>query len=387
MKSKTGVTALQFSIQKEAAGSRARLGILTTPHGLVHTPVFMPVGTRASVKGLMPEQLRAAGTTILLANTYHLAIRPGAEVVAQLGGLHHFMGWSGPLLTDSGGFQVFSLATLNRVDDDGVTFKSHVDGAVMRLDPVRAIRIQELLGADIIMAFDQCPALPAERAVLEDAVDRTIQWAARCKEAHTRDDQALFGIVQGGLDLDLRCRCLDELVAIDFPGYAVGGLSVGEKPEQTVQLLQQFAWKLPRERPRYLMGVGRPIDIIEAVAAGMDMFDCVMPTRNGRNSFAFTDAGFLRLRNTCFKTDDRPLEEGCDCHTCAHFSRAYLRHLFLADEMLGPILVSLHNIAYYHRWMKRIRDAIAADTFERLLAETRSAAQSPDDEESPCQNC
>jgi queuine tRNA-ribosyltransferase len=381
------MTAVQFNILKRDTACHARLGTLATPHGLVHTPVFMPVGTRATVKGIVPEQLRAVGTTILLANTYHLAIRPGAEVVASLGGLHNFMAWSGPILTDSGGFQVFSLATLNRVDDEGVTFKSHVDGAVMRLDPARAVRIQELLGADIIMAFDQCPALPADRAAIEDAVNRTIRWAAQCLEARTREDQALFGIVQGGLDLELRHRCLDALAAMDFPGYAVGGLSVGEKPEQTAELLHQFAWKMPPDKPRYLMGVGRPIDIIEAVAAGIDMFDCVMPTRNGRNSFAFTDAGFLRLRNTCYKTDGRPLEAGCQCHTCAHFTRAYLRHLFLADEMLGPILVSLHNIAYYHRWMKRIRDAIASGTFERLLAECRSAAQSPNDEESKCQNC
>jgi queuine tRNA-ribosyltransferase len=378
---------LQFQIATQDAATHARLGTLTLPHGGIETPVFMPVGTRASVKGILPDQLLAAGTTILLANTYHLAIRPGAEIVAELGGLHDFMAWPGPILTDSGGFQVFSLATLNKVDDEGVTFKSHVDGAIMRLDPAGAIRIQELLGADIIMAFDQCPPLPADRARLEDAVDRTIRWAAQCKEAHTRTDQALFGIIQGGLDLELRHRCLDALAAMDFPGYAIGGLSVGEKPEQTARFLHQFAWKLPDDRPRYLMGVGRPIDIIEGVAAGIDMFDCVMPTRNGRNSFAFTDGGFLRLRNTCYKTDARPLEEGCDCPACAHFSRAYLRHLFLADEMLGPILVSLHNIAYYHRWMKRIRDAIASGTFERLLAECRSANQSPDDEDPQCPNC
>ena len=381
------MTALQFRVTTQDTATHARLGLLALPHGCVETPVFMPVGTRASVKGILPDQLQAAGTSILLANTYHLAIRPGAEIVAQLGGLHSFMAWPGPILTDSGGFQVFSLATLNSVDNEGVTFKSHVDGAIMRLDPARAIRIQELLGADIIMAFDQCPPLPADSARLDDAVNRTIRWAAQCREAHTREDQALFGIIQGGLDLDLRHRCLDALAAIGFPGYAIGGLSVGEKPEQTARLLHQFAWRLPDDRPRYLMGVGRPIDIIEGVAAGIDMFDCVMPTRNGRNSFAFTDGGFLRLRNTCYKTDNRPLEDGCNCPACARFSRAYLRHLFLADEMLGPILVSLHNIAYYHRWMKRIREAIASGTFERLLEECRAANQSPDDEEPKCRNC
>jgi queuine tRNA-ribosyltransferase len=294
------------------------------------------------------------------------------------------MAWDGPILTDSGGFQVFSLATLNKIDDDGVTFRSHLDGETIRLSPEMTVRIQEQLGADIAMVLDQCPSLPAEPAILQQAVERTIRWAARCKQAHQRPDQVLFAIVQGGLDLDLRGRCLEALAAMDFSGYAIGGLSVGEPPEQTSAFLRQFAWRLPADRPRYLMGVGRPIDIIEAVATGIDMFDCVMPTRNGRNSFAFTDAGSLRLRNARYKTDDRPLEEGCDCPACAHFSRAYLRHLFLADEMLGPILVSLHNIAYYHRWMHRIREAIAAGAFGRLLAECRSARESSDEKEQQC---
>jgi queuine tRNA-ribosyltransferase len=349
---------------------------------MVETPVFMPVGTRAAVKGLTPDRLRAVGTAIILANTYHLAIRPGAEVVGQLGGLHRFMGWEGPILTDSGGFQVFSLATLRSVDDEGVTFKSHVDGAVMRLDPPTAIQMQERLGADIIMALDQCPSLPAEPHVLEEAVARTICWATACKRAQRRSDQALFGIVQGGLDADLRRRCLDGLVELDFLGYAIGGLSVGESPKETADLVRRFAWHLPEARPRYLMGVGRPLDILEAVAAGVDMFDCVLPTRNGRNSFAFTNSGCLRLRNARYKTDDRPLDDSCECYACGTFSRAYLRHLFLAGEMLGPILVSLHNIAYYHRWMKRIRDAIASYKFGELLAACRTAPQPREDEES-----
>ncbi len=344
----------------------------------------MPVGTRGAVKGLTPEQLRSAGTRIVLANTYHLALRPGAEVVADLGGLHQFMAWPGPILTDSGGFQVFSLATLTNIDDHGVTFKSHIDGQLVRLDPARAIEIQEQLGADVIMAFDECPALPATPAALRRAVDRTIRWADACKAAQTREDQALFGIIQGGLDFDLRRHCLDELVAMDFPGYALGGLSVGEHPDEMAAMLRSLVPHMPADRPRYLMGVGRPVDIVRAVAAGIDMFDCVLPTRNGRNSFAFSPTGFIRLRNARYKTDDRPLEDGCDCACCRDFSRAYLRHLFLADEMLGPILVSLHNIAYYHRLMRRIRDAIASGAFDKLAAEFESATEPTENEDSKC---
>lgn len=375
------MSAFPFTISARDAGTRARLGTLTTPHGDVETPVFMPVGTRASVKGIVPETLRRVGTRILLANTYHLALRPGADIVAEMGGLHRFMAWDGPILTDSGGFQVFSLATLNSVDDHGVTFKSHIDGAMMRLDPAAAVDIQQKLGADIIMAFDQCPALPATQKALTEAVDRTIRWAAESKNAQTRTDQALFGIVQGGLDLGHRNRCLDALVQIGFPGYAIGGLSVGEHPDEMAAFLNTFAFQMPEDRPRYLMGVGRPLDLIRAVAAGVDMFDCVMPTRNGRNSFAFTDAGILRLRNAKHKTDPRPLEEGCDCPACEKFSRAYLRHLFLADEMLGPILVSIHNIAYYHRWMLRIRTAIHVGRLAQLLAEAEAAAAKPEESE------
>lgn len=351
----------EFQVLKSESGGKARLGRFHTPHGQIDTPVFMPVGTRGSVKGTPPSMLNEAGTTILLANTYHLALRPGADVVAALGGLHRFMGWNGPILTDSGGFQVFSLATLNRVTDEGVDFKSHIDGAPIHLNPERAIEIQNQLGADIIMAFDECPALPATPDALGRAVERTIRWAKRCKTAHQREDQALFGIVQGGLDVDLRRECLDRLVEVDYPGYALGGLSVGEHPDEMARFLNHFACQMPTDRPRYLMGVGRPLDIVRAVAAGIDMFDCVMPTRNGRNSFAFTDAGIVRLRNAIYRLDDRPLDIACHCYCCKHFSRGYLRHLFLADEMLGPILVSLHNIAYYHAWIKRIRDAIAAD--------------------------
>ena len=376
----------EFEVIKRDAVTGARLGRFTTPHGNIDTPVFMPVGTRGSVKGITPVQLADAGTTVLLANTYHLALRPGAETVAELGGLHRFMGWDGPILTDSGGFQIFSLATLNDIDDEGVTFRSHIDGKRIRLDPNRAIEIQEKLGADIIMAFDECPALPAGPEQLQRAVDRTIRWAGACKRAQRRADQALFGIVQGGLDTDLRLRCLDALVENDFPGYAIGGLSVGEKPENMAAFLEGFGPRMPEDRPRYLMGVGRPIDLIRAVAAGVDMFDCVMPTRNGRNSFAFTDSGFARLRNAKYSVDERPLEADCDCYACAHFSRAYLRHLFIADEMLGPILVSIHNISYYHRWMRRIREAIAADALNQLLrrCEQDAAVLADENEDLPC---
>jgi queuine tRNA-ribosyltransferase len=362
-----------FQITAQCPRTSARTGTLSTPHGEINTPVFMPVGTRGSVKGIAPQMLASVGTTILLANTYHLALRPSPDVVAALGGLHRFMAWPGPILTDSGGFQVFSLATLVSLDDQGVTFKSHIDGAPMRLDPATAIDIQQKLGADIIMSFDQCPALPATREQLELAVHRTLRWAAEGKRAHSRTDQALFGIIQGGLDLDLRLSCLDDLVKLDFPGYAIGGLSVGEHPDLMAGFLRQFAHRMPQDRPRYLMGVGRPIDLVRAVASGIDMFDCVMPTRNGRNSFAFRDDGVLRLRNAKYKTDLAPLDPDCSCYTCKHFSRGYLRHLFLADEMLGPILVSLHNIAYYHRWMERIRSAITAGALEKLLAQCEAA--------------
>jgi len=369
------LSAHAFELLVRDAETHARLGRFSTAHGDVLTPVFMPVGTRGSVKGLTPRQLREAGSSILLANTYHLALRPGAEVVREIGGLHRFMGWDGPILTDSGGFQVFSLAELREIDDAGVTFRSHLDGATMRLDPARAIEIQEQLGGDIIMALDECPPLPAAGDVCRRAVERTIRWAEACKQAHRRTDQALFAIVQGGLDVDLRRRCLDALVELDFPGYAIGGLSVGEPPAEMWSCLQRFVHHLPEDRPRYLMGVGRPIDILRAVAAGVDMFDCVMPTRNGRNSFAFVHDGVLRLRNSKYKTDRGPLDASCDCYTCKYFSRGYLRHLFLADEMLGPILVSLHNIAYYHRFMRRIHEAISAGLVARLLAEVEAVSQ------------
>lgn len=323
----------------------------------------MPIGTRAAVKGLSPAQLVETGSQILLANTYHLMLRPGAMVVAQLGGLHRLMGWPGALLTDSGGYQVFSLAELRRVDDDGVDFRSHVDGALVRLTPESAIEIQNQLGADILMVLDECPPLPTEPAVLHDAVRRTVTWARRSRAAHRREDQALYGIVQGGLDLELRRSCLAQLVEIGFDGYALGGLSVGEPPEQMHTFVETFAPELPADRPRYLMGVGTPRDLVATVAAGIDQFDCVLPTRNGRKGYAFTSQGVRRLRNACHTLSDEPLDPACACYTCRTFGRGYLRHLFMSAEVLGGTLVSLHNIAFYQSLMRQMRDAIAAGTF------------------------
>lgn len=336
----------------------ARRGRLHTPHGAVETPVFMAVGTQATVKGLTPQQLEEIGVPILLGNTYHLTLRPGDEVIAELGGLHRFMGWQRPILTDSGGYQVYSLAASRRIDDRSAVFRSHIDGALLELSPERAVRIQENLGSDIAMCFDECPQADATPDIMREAVRRTILWAQRCRDAHTRQDQALFAIVQGGTDVALRAECAAALVAMDFPGYALGGFSVGETTEQMVLALAPAAALLPAEKPRYLMGVGRPEDILAAVARGIDMFDCVLPTRNGRNACAFTAQGALRLRNASHKRDSAPLESDCQCYTCRHFSRAYLHHLFLADEMLGPTLLSLHNLAFYNRLMGDIREAI-----------------------------
>lgn len=322
----------------------------------------MPVGTAGSIKGVTPVQLAATGSRMVLANTYHLQLRPGADAVAALGGLHRFCGWDGPMLTDSGGYQVFSLGGICAIDDDGVTFRSHVDGSTLRLEARTAIEIQNKLGADVIMAFDQCPPLPSGPAELHAAVSRTLRWAGQCRQAHHRPGQALFAIVQGGLDLDLRRRCADALTALGFDGYAIGGLSVGESHEEMAAVLGPVCAALPPDHPRYLMGVGAPRDILEAVLAGVDMFDCVLPTRNGRNSQAFTAAGPLRLRNEAHRLDDRPIEPGCDCETCARFSRGYLRHLFLAGEMLGPTLTSIHNLRFFQRFMARLRHLIRRGT-------------------------
>jgi queuine tRNA-ribosyltransferase len=354
-------SAFRFDLEHSDATSRGRAGLWSTPHGVVQTPAFMPVGTAATVKGLTPEQLKAAGVQMLLANTYHLALRPGAEVVEELGGLHRLMGWDGPILTDSGGFQVFSLAKLTKIDDEQVVFRSHIDGSPFTLSPETAVRIQESLGADCIMCLDECPPHAVSVDKLEAAVDRTTRWAARCKEAQRRTDQALFGIVQGGTNPELRARSAEGLLPLQFPGYAIGGLGVGEEPAAMYAALDSTVPLLPADRPRYLMGVGRPIDLVEGVLRGVDLFDCVMPTRNGRNATAFTSQGLLRMRNACHLRDPRPLDEECDCPVCRQFSRGYLRHLFVADEMLGPILLSLHNVAFYQRLMRDLRAALCAD--------------------------
>jgi queuine tRNA-ribosyltransferase len=352
-------------IRQDSVG--ARRGRVHTPHGFFDTPAFMPVGTQGTIKGVLPDHVAATGTQIVLANTYHLMLRPGAAAVAELGGLHRFMGWDGPILTDSGGFQVFSLADLNRVSDEGVIFKSHVDGSPVFLDAARSIAVQNDLGADIIMAFDQCPPAAAPQDVQVAAVERTVRWAGQCLAAHQRpSEQAMFGIVQGGVDLDLRQNCARRLVEMDFAGYAVGGLAVGEGFNAMQRVLEHLTPALPMDKPRYLMGVGFPRDIVAAVAAGIDMFDCVLPTRNGRNSYAFTAGGPLRLRNSAHQRDGGPIEAGCDCYACGHFSRGAIRHFFFAGEMLGPVLVSVHNMRFYQRLMADMRLAIAEGRFEQF---------------------
>ncbi|MEZ6034247.1 MAG: tRNA guanosine(34) transglycosylase Tgt [Planctomycetaceae bacterium] len=350
----------QFSFELDAMDSAtaARAGRWTTPHGTVNTPAFMPVGTLGTVKGLLPAQLREAGTRMVLSNTYHLALRPGAEIVAELGGLHRFMDWDGPILTDSGGFQVFSLAGMRKIDDDKVVFRSHIDGNLLELTPEKAVSIQEQLGADCIMCLDECPPSGESLEKIGKAVDRTTAWARRCRDAQRRSDQALFGIVQGGVHPEMRQRSAEGLLPLDFPGYAVGGLSVGEPPLVMYQILDRTVPMLPVQKPRYLMGVGRPEDILEAVCRGIDLFDCVMPTRNGRNAMAFTSQGSVRIRNAVHMRDEQPLDPECDCTACVRYSRAYLRHLFIAREMLGPILLSLHNIAFYQRLVRQLREAI-----------------------------
>lgn len=362
------MSSFTFHLDDTDQQTAARTGRWVTPHGVVNTPAFMPVGTLATVKGLLPEQLKATGAEMVLSNTYHLALRPGSEIVRDLGGLHRFMDWDGPILTDSGGFQVFSLAGLRKLDDEKAVFRSHIDGSLLELSPEKAVRIQEDLGADCIMCLDECP--PADDAIekIKDAVRRTTLWAKRCRDAQTRDDQALFAINQGGIDEGQRIRSAEELVPLDFPGYAVGGLSVGEAPEDMYKTLDFTVPCLPQHKPRYLMGVGRPQDILEAVCRGVDLFDCVMPTRNGRNAMAFTSQGPVRLRNAVHKKDESPLDPECDCTACTRYSRAYLRHLFAAKEMLGGILVSLHNIAFYQKLVRDLRNAVKTKTVAEFRA-------------------
>ena len=367
-----------FPLSILAQEGAARTGLWETPRGAVATPAFMPVGTAGTVKGLTPQQLREAGAQIVLSNTYHLMLRPSAERVARLGGLHRFMNWDGPILTDSGGFQVMSLAKLRALDADGVTFKSHIDGSTHRLTPERAMEIQaDLLGVDVAMQLDECPALPAPREDIARAMELSLDWAGRAKRAFgARAAQNLFAIVQGGVDADLRARSATALVAEGFDGYAVGGLAVGETRAEMCATLDIVTPLLPRERIRYLMGVGKPIDLVEAVTRGIDLFDCVLPTRSGRHGQAWTDEGPLTLTNARFAEDMTPLDAQSDCPASRDFSKAYLHHLFKAGELLGQVLLSWHSIAYYQRLMARMRGAVAAGAFADFAEDFRARQRS-----------
>ncbi|MCH2144392.1 MAG: tRNA guanosine(34) transglycosylase Tgt [Phycisphaerales bacterium] len=376
--------SLSFTISARTTTNAARLGRVETPHGGFDTPAFMPVATAAAMKCLTVEQVRSTGSQIILNNAYHLMIRPGDERVAAMGGSHEFMRWDGPILTDSGGYQAFSMADINSIDEDGVTFANFVNGSKVHLSPERSIQVQERIGADIIMAFDDCPPSREEECInpekrvrlkgmthrqrLEIATDRTARWLERCIAAHQRrDEQALFGIIQGGTDPDLRQRSVEQVCAFDLPGFAIGGVAVGESPEQIEEVVRTTAAMMPDDKPRYLMGVGYERDIVRAVAAGVDMFDCVLPTRNGRKAYAFTREGSLRLKNARFAEDPGPIDPRCQCPVCASgYSRAYLRHLFMADEWLGQTLTSLHNLCHYQSLLLDIRRAIRDDSWSAL---------------------
>jgi queuine tRNA-ribosyltransferase len=357
-----------FNFSIEGRSGRARAGVLSTPHGKLMTPVFAPVGTQATVKALTPEQLTGVDASLILANTYHLYLRPGDDLVADMGGLHKFMHWESPILTDSGGFQVFSMQHIRQIDDQGVTFKSHIDGSLHLLTPEKSIAIQENLGADIIMNFDEC-APPYDRGYNEEALERTHAWAVRCQEAKTRPDQALFGIVQGGIFPDLRAESARYLTSLEFTGYAVGGLSVGEKKDEMHSILDVTDHILPENKPRYLMGVGTPEDLVNCVALGIDMFDCVLPTRLARHNTAMTQHARLNLSNASYARDPHPINETCNCYTCKNFSRAYLRHLILAKEILAATLLSIHNVQTLIDLTKNIRQAILNGEFNQLLEE------------------
>jgi queuine tRNA-ribosyltransferase len=369
-----------FSFQVDARSGRARAGILDTPHGAVQTPAFMPVGTAGVVKAVTPRDLRDLGAEIVLANTYHLMLRPGHERVGALGGLQRFSGWNGPMLTDSGGYQVFSLAALRRLSGEGVAFQSHLDGSRHLLTPERSMEVQRHLGADVVMAFDECPPWPAPREAVAEATARTTRWARRSREAFARTDdgrQWLFGIVQGGVHDDLREQSARELREIGFPGYALGGLSVGEPKPEMMRVLDGAAALLPDDRPRYLMGVGTPEDLVEGVARGIDLFDCVLPTRNARNGQLFTRGGRLHIRNARHRDDPRPPEEGCACYTCRTVSRAYLRHLHLSDEITGATLMTIHNLHHYLDTLRRMRQSIVFGRFAEFREDMLRSLAAP----------
>lgn len=355
--------AITYELIKQDPATGARAGIIHTPHGSFPTPIFMPVGTQASVKGVSPEELHDMGAGIILSNTYHLFLRPGSDLVREAGGLHKFMNWDGAILTDSGGFQVFSLGDLRKITEEGVTFRSHIDGSKKFLSPEVSMRVQMDLGSDIVMAFDECIPYPADYDYAKASTARTTRWAQRCKEVMTSPHQGLFGIVQGGMYKDLRTRSVNELVEMDFPGYAVGGLSVGEPKELMYEMLDHTVGQLPKDKPRYLMGVGTPDCLVEGVMHGIDMFDCVFPTRVARNGTAMTWNGRLVMKNAEFTSDFRPLEEDCDCYACRNFSRAYIRHLVRANEIFGLRLLSLHNLRFLQRFMHEMRQSIIEERF------------------------
>lgn len=356
--------AISFETTGQSERSRARLGQLKTPHGTVQTPIFMPVGTQATVKTMTPHEVRQVGGELVLSNTYHLYLRPGHHLVNEAGGLHKFMNWDGPILTDSGGFQVFSLGPLRKITDEGVTFRSHIDGSEHFFSPEVSMDIQMSLGADVVMAFDECPPYPCSYEEARKATERTTSWAERCLKHHNRENQALFGIIQGGVHRDLRLKSAAELGAMEFPGYGIGGLSVGEPKPLMYEVLDYLIPAMPEEKPRYLMGVGSPDCLLEGVSRGVDMFDCVLPTRIARNGTVFTRDGKLVVRNAEYARDFRPLDPDCDCYTCKNFTRAYIRHLIKANEVLGIRLTTLHNLRFVLKLMEDIRTAIAGDNFE-----------------------
>lgn len=354
---------MQYQVQQSDRHSKGRTGLLTTGHAEIKTPAFMPVGSLGPVKGLEPEDLQSLGFRLILNNAYHLYLRPGHKIVADMGGLHAFTGWPGAILTDSGGFQIFSLAKLCEVTDEGVTFQSHIDGSTHFITPEKAIEIEEALGADIIMVLDQCKALPAGREIIRESVRRTQLWAERCQASRRRTDQALFGIVQGGLEADLRVASARELVRLGFDGYAIGGLSVGEDKSDMYAMLDVTVPELPESKPRYLMGVGHPEDLLEGVARGIDLFDCVVPSRHGRTGSLFTTTGRVVIKQAQYAEDERPIDPDCGCPVCRRYSRAYLHHLFMVKEMLGARLNTIHNLWYFSELMRRIREALVEGTF------------------------
>ena len=374
-------SALTFTVLARVSGGRARTAVLKTARGQVQTPAFMPVGTQGSVKALGPDDLRAVGAEMVLANTYHLLLRPGPETVQKLGGLHKFMGWDGAILTDSGGYQVFSLADLRRVDEEGATFRSHIDGTEIFLSPEKAVATQEALDPDIMMAFDECTPYPADREETLASAELTYRWAKRCLAAQSKEDgPALFGIIQGGMYADLRRTSTEQIASLDFPGLAVGGLAVGEEPGRRREMIDVVSEIVPKDRPLYLMGLGTPEDLVEGMARGADLFDCVLPTRNARNGQLFTRTGRLVIKNQRYREDDRPVEEGCPCYTCRRFSRGYLRHLFMSKEILAYRLNTIHNLTYYLSVTRKAREAIIHGRFRDFYDEFYNARVGQEDD-------